>query len=66
LLGELANLTVNEAETDMGTRTGDSATDEPARWRPKIALKRYTSPAVIVVTFEVSTPLILGAMLTVF
>ncbi|KAG0289612.1 hypothetical protein BGZ97_006425 [Linnemannia gamsii] len=41
LLGELANLTVNEAETDMGTRTGDSATDEPARWRPKIALKRH-------------------------
>ncbi|KAG0280437.1 hypothetical protein BGZ96_001565 [Linnemannia gamsii] len=41
LLGELANLTVNEAETDMGTRTGDPATDEPARWRPKIALRRH-------------------------
>lgn len=41
LLDELANLTVNETETDMGTRTGDAATDEPARWRPKVTLRRH-------------------------
>ena len=42
LLDELATLTVNETETDMATRTGDAATDEPARWRPKVTLRRYT------------------------
>ncbi|KAF9902520.1 hypothetical protein EC991_004812 [Linnemannia zychae] len=41
LLDELANLTVTETESDMGTRTGDSATDEPARWRPKVVLRRH-------------------------
>lgn len=54
LLDELANLTVNEAETDMGTRTGDAATDEPARWRPKVTLRRYTRKTLNV-AFDAST-----------
>ncbi|KAG0219265.1 hypothetical protein BGX33_003811 [Mortierella sp. NVP41] len=41
LLDELANLTVTETNTDMGARTSDPATDEPARWRTKVTLKRH-------------------------
>ncbi|KAF9923299.1 hypothetical protein FBU30_006640 [Linnemannia zychae] len=41
LLDELANLTVTEAEADMDSRSNDPAIDEPARWRPKITLRRH-------------------------
>ncbi|KAG0373643.1 hypothetical protein BGX24_011424 [Mortierella sp. AD032] len=41
LLDELANLTVTETENDMGARTSGGASDEPARWRPKVTLRRH-------------------------
>lgn len=65
LLDELANLTVNEAETDMGTKTGDAATDEPARWRPKVTLRRYSRKSLNI-TFDASLIYVLYVILTLF
>ncbi|KAG0254932.1 hypothetical protein BG011_005421 [Mortierella polycephala] len=42
VLDELATLSIAEAEdTEVGGKEGNVATDEPARWRPRITLKRH-------------------------
>ncbi|KAF9990095.1 hypothetical protein BGZ75_003642 [Mortierella antarctica] len=39
---ELASLSVDEAEdTEIGSKEGEAGIDEPARWRPKVTLKRH-------------------------
>ncbi|KAG0043205.1 hypothetical protein BGZ83_011712 [Gryganskiella cystojenkinii] len=44
VLDELANLNVSETEiveSNGGTKEGDSGADEPARWRPRVTLRRH-------------------------
>ncbi|KAF9964414.1 hypothetical protein BGZ70_006497 [Mortierella alpina] len=42
ILDELASLSVAEAEdTEIGSKESEAGIDEPARWRPKVTLKRH-------------------------
>jgi hypothetical protein len=44
MLDELASLNVSETEivdSNGGPKESDAATDEPARWRPRVTLRRY-------------------------
>lgn len=44
MLDELASLSVAEAEeleTGNGAKNGEALPDEPARWRPKVTLRRF-------------------------
>lgn len=44
MLDELANLNVSPTDTldsNGGTKESDPVAEEPARWRPRVTLRRY-------------------------
>ncbi|KAF9984198.1 hypothetical protein BGZ65_000809 [Modicella reniformis] len=61
MLDELANLSIMDTDVDGGTKEADPLNDEPARWRPKITLKRHMDTVRSIAFHPVNKSLLSGS-----